>query len=89
MEKSLTAVEKGGRCWNGFHKDRGTVVHLIEGEEPNGFWGGKALCGTEPGIRSSGWSRAMTFINRQKSVPKEVTCTKCKKIKDNTKTSHL
>ena len=67
----LPAV-KGGRCWNGAHRDRGQVVHGVEtedGKEPNGYWGGKALCGTETGLRSYGWSK----------TDKEINCPKCLK----------
>lgn len=65
----VSKVYKAGRSWNGFHCDRGVIIHAIEGEEPNGFWGGKSLCGTRPGNRSYGW------VNTNK----EVTCEKCKK----------
>lgn len=76
-KNNFTPVTKGGRCWNGFHQDRGKIVHLIEGEEPNGYWGGKSLCGIEPGLRSYGWSKALKFIDRENIVNAEVTCQKC------------
>ncbi len=60
-------VYKGGRCWNGSHKDAGTIIHIIEGVEPNGYWGGKALCGTETGKRSYGWAKSDS----------EATCKRC------------
>ena len=60
--KSGTARSK-----HGAEKDRGIVVHIVIGEEPNGYWGGKALCGAEPGRRSNGWF----------SVEKGATCEKC------------
>lgn len=66
-------VYKAGRAWNGAHRDAGTVVHIVEGDEPNGYWGNKALCGTEPGRRSYGWSK----------TDKEVNCKNC--IKKNSK----
>lgn len=60
-------VYKAGRAWNGAHRDAGTIVHLVEGENPNGSWFTKSLCGTEPGRRSYGWS----------PTSKEVNCKKC------------
>lgn len=72
-----TPVQKAGRSYNGFHKDRGTVVHLIVGDEPNGYWDGKSLCGVEPGLRSTGWSKAIRFVSREEQHPSEVTCQKC------------
>lgn len=76
----VTAV-KGGRCWNGAHRDAGHVHHAVFCTDPtgdvNGFWGNPALCGVTPGIRGYGW------------VPKageQVTCLKClKKLGNNTK----
>ena len=62
-------VVKGGRCWNGFQMDAGMIIHAVQGLEPNGFWGDKALCGTQPGYRGYGWSLSQ----------KEVSCPKCKK----------
>lgn len=67
-----TNVYKGGRCWNGAHRDAGILVHIIEGEETNGYWGGKALCGTEPGKRSYGWAK----------TSRQPTCAKCIKKRD-------
>ena len=60
-------VRKGGRCFNGAHRDSGAIIHIVEGDEVNGFWGTKALCGTEPGRRGYGW----TLAN------KDATCEKC------------
>ncbi len=60
-------VYKAGRCFNGAHRDAGAIVHIVEGGEPNGYWGDKALCGTEPGRRGFGWSK----------TSKEATCQKC------------
>ena len=60
---------KSGRAWNGAHRDAGTIVHLVE-EQPEsqaGYWSGKALCGTEPGIGGNGWASSV----------KNVTCKKC------------
>lgn len=69
MEDIISKVYKGGRCWNGNHADAGTVVHLIKGECPGSYWGGKALCGAETGKRSYGWA----------ATTKQPTCTKCLK----------
>lgn len=62
-------VRKGGRSFNGAHRDGGVVVHIVAGTEPNGYWGTKALCGTEPGRRSYGWS----------TTNRPPTCEKCLK----------
>jgi hypothetical protein len=70
-------VYKGGRCFNGAHRDAGTIVHIIQGEEPNGYWGGKALCGAEPGRRSYGWSKTEKETNCQKCIKRSL---KMKKI---------
>lgn len=60
---------KGGRSWNGSHKDRGQIVHSVpsQPEGTSGYWGDKALCGAEPGRRGYGWSE----------TDKEVNCEKC------------
>lgn len=63
----MKTVYKGGRCFNGAHRDAGQIIHLIEGEEPNGYWGGKSLCGARPGMRSYGWAETKKAVN----------CTKC------------
>ncbi len=39
-----------GRLANGFERDAGRVVHVLEN------YGGHALCGAKPGPRSAGWS---------------------------------
>lgn len=72
-------VYKGGRCWNGFHLDAGKVVHAIFSDEPHGYWGGKAICGTEPGLRSYGWALAKDYFSREDIRPAKVTCEKCLK----------
>jgi len=64
-------VFKGGRCWNGSQRDSGRIVHVIIGEEPNGFWGGKALCGSKPGSRGYGWSKAIEEPNCKKCIRKK------------------
>lgn len=61
---------KAGRCWNGSHRDSGTVVHAVEPlSNPNGHWFKKALCGAVPGTRSYGWT----------NTDKEINCSKCLK----------
>lgn len=61
-------VYKGGQSWNGAHRDAGKVIHIIEATAiPNGYFGGKSLCGLEPGKHSYGW------VNTEK----EATCPKC------------
>lgn len=62
---------KGGRCYNGFHRDRGQIVHYVPAmpDGSNGDWFDKALCGVVPGRRSYGWSDSN----------KEVNCPKCLK----------
>jgi len=66
---NYSTVTKSGRAFNGAHRDAGKIIHIVEGAEPNGFWGDKALCGTEPGIRGNGWSESHG----------EATCPKCLK----------
>jgi len=68
--KIIAKVYKGGKCWNGAHRDAGTVIHIVEGKEQNGFWGRKAFCGAKPGSRGNGW--VQTF--------QEPTCAKCIKL---------
>lgn len=64
----MLSVTKGGRCFNGAHRDAGQIVHAIPVDtEPSGFWGAPALCGAEPGRRGYGWAIST----------KTVTCPKC------------
>lgn len=72
------AAVKGGRCFNGAHRDRGQIVHaVIPLNNPNGHWFTSALCNSVPGRRSYGWSK----------TDKEVNCPKCiKKQNNNPKT---
>ena len=58
---------KLGRLSNGFESDHGYVVHACS-SNISSYCGGKALCGTEPGKKSVGWSPA--------DYP-EITCPKC------------
>ena len=67
---TISTVYKGGRCWNGAHRDAGTIIHIIEGEKPNGDWFGKALCGSEPGRRAYGWVLTDKPVNCRKCIHK-------------------
>lgn len=69
-EDYVTAI-KSGRAFNGFEKDKGTIIHIVVSQSPHssGYWGGKSLCGTEPGIRGNGWH----------GVEKDASCEKCLK----------
>lgn len=64
-----TNAYKGGRCFNGAHRDAGKIIHIIPGKPANGFWSTKSLCGAEPGRRGFGWA----------DTKKEATCKACKK----------
>jgi hypothetical protein len=78
MSKQVSYVYKSGRAWNGAHRDAGTIIHIIDGSEGTGFWGGKAYCGTEPGRRSNGWEQKVTIgPNREVIKATEATCQKC------------
>ena len=66
--KYVSAV-KAGRCWNGFHNDRGSIVHAVPPQIHNGYWGDSSACGTKPGNRSYGWD----------TTDKEINCPKCLK----------
>jgi len=59
---------KGGRCWNGAHRDAGTVNHALPSDACDTSFD-KALCGVTPGSRSYGWVMA-----RERQV---VTCKRC------------
>lgn len=63
-------VRKGGKCWNGAHRDSGVIIHIVEGKEVNGFWGTKSLCGTEPKRRGYGWTLANKDANCEKCIKK-------------------
>lgn len=59
---------KAGRCFNGAHRDGGTIVHAIPNISVNGSNFNKAFCGTRPGIRGYGWND---------TIEKPVNCEKC------------
>lgn len=67
----MTNVTKGGRCFNGAHRDSGVIVHIVAGPIPNGPWMDKALCGVRPGQKGYGWAESH----------REANCTKCLKKK--------
>lgn len=66
-----TTVIKSGRAFNGFERNRGTIVHLVPKQQVGtiGDCFDKALCGTEPGRRGNGWHEVSTIA----------TCPKCLK----------
>lgn len=64
----MANVIKSGRAWNGAHRDSGTIVHIVDHEETAGFWGGKALCGTEPGYKGNGWYETKNEANCPKCL---------------------
>lgn len=66
----IVSARKGGRCWNDAHRDSGYVIHAVEEQKGGGFWGDKALCGTEPGRRSYGWTGSDKEINCEKCLKK-------------------
>jgi len=71
MDKTIISnVRKAGRCFNGAHRDAGIIVHAVNGIEPNGFWGTKALCGTVPGQRGHGWTKCDRDVNCPKCIKK-------------------
>lgn len=67
MVPTYFARTKSGRCWNGAHREGGSIVHAVKGNDYPSF--AKALCGTEPGLRSAGWETFRLGI--------AVTCPKC------------
>lgn len=62
---------KGGRCWNGAHRDMGQVIHALPFDQESGNASFAALCGTKPGYRSYGWVQVQEVL-----AP---TCKKCLK----------
>lgn len=71
VQENTVSVRKGGRCWNGAHRDAGTLIHLINAPSDVRNVHGSfatALCGAEPGRRSYGWT----------PDEREVNCLKCK-----------
>lgn len=58
----IDILTKAGTCRNGFERDSGRVSHAVPRDEI------KALCGTEPGRTSVGWSAYASD---------KVTCPRC------------
>lgn len=69
-QQPIIPAQKGGRCWNGAHRDAGAIVHAVESQPPTtgGYWGNKALCGAEPGRRGYGWTTTNNKINCEKCL---------------------
>jgi hypothetical protein len=67
-QETITPAKKAGRCANGAELDQGSVIHGVAGK-PNNYGDvfGKALCGTQPGRRSVGWT---TMSEKSISCPK-------------------
>lgn len=65
-------VKKGGRCFNGAHRDAGIIVHALK-NAPNysGPCFEKALCGAEPGLRGYGWAETEREVNCPKCLKKQ------------------
>jgi hypothetical protein len=61
---AFSARTKAGRCANGAERDHGKVSHAV----PVNSW--KAICGTEPGRTSAGWS---SFASPA------ITCPRCRR----------
>lgn len=59
---------KGGRCWNGAHRDAGRVTHSLPLTAGDTSFD-TAVCGTKPGERSYGW----VIAGRGQGV----TCKRC------------
>jgi len=68
-----TAI-KSGRAFNGFERDKGSVVHFVEPlpKGTAGYWGNAALCGAKPGIRGNGWHEVDTVATCEKCIIKRL-----------------
>ncbi len=75
MNGLFFSVKKPGRCWDGFERGTGFVIHALQDPlMPEGSYG-KALCGTKPGARTPGWSWMEAIPARGWKVFREViTC---------------
>jgi hypothetical protein len=67
MKVFISKVIKSGTARTDRESDRGKVVHLIIGKEPNGYWDGLAICGSKLRRTSNGWHEH----------DKDVSCKKC------------
>lgn len=69
---TYTLVSKGGRSRTGSDK-KGSLIHVVNEPEQNGFWSTPALCGAKLTGKGYGWLR----INPEYSG---ITCPKCQKL---------
>lgn len=71
----ILPVSLAGRCANGFERDRGSIVHLLEASEFEAQFGiryyARSLCGKTHGARSAGWSTC---------YGQAATCARCARI---------
>ena len=65
----IFSATKSGRCANGYERDHGRVIHLVDQPNREDYSMRPALCGTTPGRRSAGWS----------TREQPATCPKCLK----------
>lgn len=72
-EKKYVTARKGGRCFNGAHRDGGAIIHLVPATDAGGYWGDKALCGTSPGLRGYGWSESDLPVSCEKCIKKQTS----------------
>lgn len=63
MPDKYGAYTKGGRCWNGAHRDKGQIVHAVPPTTHGGGHFDAAACGAKPIGRSYGWSESNDPIN--------------------------
>ena len=70
FQPKFVSARKGGRCFNGAHRDSGVIRHAVEPSKSEGYWGNKASCGTSPGLRSYGWTTDEREINCEKCLKK-------------------
>jgi len=73
-ENVFLPATKAGRCFNGWHRDSGIIVHAVE-PLPSTYssaspWFTKAICGVAPGLRGYGWSESNRQINCPKCLSK-------------------
>lgn len=71
----LVSVVKAGKLSNGFERDKGKVIHLVEVPSLGSAYLQKALCGAQPSIQ---WSE-------REGQP--ATCPKCLKRLNEVKAS--
>lgn len=66
----LVPARMTGRCANGFERDGGRVVHLVEAEQLQSPDFRRALCGARPGRLSAGW-------RAEPEAPSGLACRRC------------